>query len=150
MRCALLALAAVFVGHASLHAEPAAGSVTDAQRAEAAERFDHAMRLLDEGDDATAVAELRRVDEIAPHPRVLYNLGLAYAALNHPVDAVATLDRLLAAPGALPGENLRIARAVRDEQGRRVATLEIATNVPASIEIDGIDDRGKRRWQGRW
>ena len=139
MRCALLALAAVFFGHASLHAEPAPGSVADAQRAEAAERFDHAMRLIDEGDDAAAVAELRRVDEIAPHPRVLYNLGLAYAALNRPVDAVATLDRLLAAPGALPRENLRIARVVRDEQARRTATLEITTSVPASIEIDGID-----------
>ncbi len=136
----MLALAAVVVGRASLHAEPVAtGPATDAQRAEAAERFDHAMRLLDEGDDAAAVAELRRVDEIAPHPRVLYDLGLAYAALNRPVDAVATLDRLLAAPGALAGENLTHARAVRHEQARRVATLEITTNVPASIEVDGID-----------
>lgn len=138
MRCALLTIAALVVGQGSLRAQPAPPAA-DAQRAEAAERFDHAMRLLDEGDDAAAVAELRRVDEIAPHPRVLYDLGLAYAALNRPVDAVATLDRLLATPGALPSENLTRARAVRDQQARRVATLEITTNVPASIEVDGID-----------
>jgi PEGA domain-containing protein len=137
VRHALLVFAALVVGHASARAETA--PITDAQRAEAAERFDHAMRLLDEGDDAAAVAELRRVDEIAPHPRVLYDLGLAYAALNRPVDAVATLDRLLAAPGALPADNLTRARGIRSEQARRVATLEITTNVPANIEVDGID-----------
>jgi hypothetical protein len=108
-------------------------------RAEAAERFDRAMLLLDEGDDAAAAAELRRVYEIAPHPRVLYNLGLAYAALNRPVDAVAALDGLLAAPGALPADNLRRARQVRDQQVGRVAALEITTNVPATIQVDGVD-----------
>jgi len=118
---------------------PAAAASPDPQRAEAAERFDHAMLLLDEGDDAAAVAELRRVYEIAPHPRVLYNLGLAYAALNRPVDAVAALDGLLAAPGALPADNLRRARQIRDDQARRVAALEIGTNVPATIQVDGID-----------
>jgi hypothetical protein len=135
-----LTVAAIWLWQAPLRAEPATPAAgAGALRAEAAKRFDRAMRLLDEGDDAAAAAELRRIDEIAPHPRVLYNLGLAYAALNRPVDAVAALDRLLAAPGALPADNLRRARDVRDEQARRVATLEISTNVPATIQIDGID-----------
>jgi hypothetical protein len=134
MKRALLALAALFLWRA-----PARAEEVTAPRAEAAERFDRAMHLLDEGDDAAAAAELRRVYAIAPHPRVLYNLGLAYAALNRPVDAIAALDRLLAAPGALPAAHLRRAQQVRAEQAGRVATLELTTNVPATIEIDGVE-----------
>jgi hypothetical protein len=119
-------------------AAPARAEV-DAHRAEAAERFDRAMTLLEEGDDAGALAELRRVYEIAPHPRVLYNLGLVYAALNRPVEAAAAFDRLLAAPGALPADSLRRARLTRDEQVRRVGLLDVTTNVPAVIEVDGVE-----------
>ena len=99
------------------------------------------MALLDEGDDAGALAELRRVYAIAPHPRVLYNIGLACAALGRPVEATEALDRLLAAPGALPAESLRRARAAREEQARRVAQLQVTTNVPG-------DYRDRRRRGG--
>jgi hypothetical protein len=138
MRRAVVIITAVLALEASARADqpPAPAG---ALRAEAAERFDRAMLLLDEGDDAAAVAELRRVDEIAPHPRVLYNLGLAYASLNRPIEAVAALDRVLAAPGTLPADSLGRARQVRDQQARRVATLEITTSVPAAIQVDGID-----------
>jgi hypothetical protein len=115
-----------------------AADATDA-RAEAARRYDHAMALLDQGDDAGALAELERVYAIAPHPQVLYNLGLAYAATNRPVEAARALDEVLAAPGALPADRLTRARRTRDEQARRVARLAVTTNVPATIEIDGVE-----------
>jgi hypothetical protein len=117
----------------------AADPPRDARKAEAAERYDRGMALLEEGDNAGALAELRRVYELAPHPQVLYNLGLLYAAMGRPVEAARALDEVLAAPGALPAARLAVARRTRDEQARRVALLDVTTSVPATIEIDGIE-----------
>lgn len=114
-------------------------STPELRQAEAAERFDRAMALLREGDRVGALAELTRVYALAPHPQVLFNLGLIHAALGHPVEATRTLTDVLADPGPLPPESLRLARRTRDEQARRVGFVEVITNVPANIEIDGID-----------
>jgi len=65
------------------------------QRAEAAERFDHAMALLEQGDDAGALAELQRVLEIAPHPLVLYNIAGCYRELSRYPEAVKLYSRFL-------------------------------------------------------
>jgi PEGA domain len=119
--------------------QASARPATTAGRAEAAERFDRGMALLEEGDNAGALAELTRVYALAPHPQVLFNLGLIHAAMGRPVEATRTLDEVLAAPGALPADSLRIARRTRDDQARRVALLEVTTNVPATIEADGIE-----------
>ena len=117
----------------------AARAADDPRRAEAAERFDRGMALLEQGDNAGALAELTRVYELAPHPQVLYNLGLVYAAMKRPVEAARALDEVLAAPGALPAASLARARRTRDEQARGVARLELTTNVPATIDADGVE-----------
>ncbi|HEV8173913.1 MAG TPA: PEGA domain-containing protein [Actinoplanes sp.] len=111
----------------------------EALRAEAADRFDRGMALLEQGDNAGALAELTRVYQLAPHPRVLFNIGLVYAALNRPVEATRAFDLLLAAPGALPADSLQLARRTRDAEARRVARLDVTTNVPATIEADGVE-----------
>jgi hypothetical protein len=128
--------AVVLASLALLGAAPARAETS--ARAEAAERFDRGMALLEEGDNAGALAELTRVYEIAPHPQVLYNLGLVYAALGRPVEAVRTFDRLLANPGALPEARLARARDTRQRQALRVGWLEVTTSAPASIEVDGV------------
>jgi hypothetical protein len=143
VKVAVLALAVVFAiaGASALPARAAEPEAApdDAGRAEAADRFDRGMALLEEGDNAGALAELTRVYQLAPHPRVLFNIGLIYAALNRPIEATRAFDLLLAAPGALPEESLRRARRTRDAQARRVARLDVTTNVPATIEADGIE-----------
>ena len=133
---AVAALALALTG--APRARAAEDAEANAKRAEAAERFDRAMALVDEKDYPGALAELKRVQEIAPHPQVLFNLGLVYAATNRPVEAVAAMEKVLDAPGSLRAESLARARAVRDEQARRTARLDVTTNVPATIEIDGI------------
>jgi hypothetical protein len=120
-------------------ADPAPPVANDGRRAEAAERFDRGMALLEEGDNSGALAELVRVYELAPHPQVLFNLGLVYAALNRPVEATRAFEQVLGAPGSLPAESLELARRTREDQARRVALLEITTSVPATIEVDGIE-----------
>src|SRR5688500_16397945 len=109
------------------------------RRAEAAERFDRGLKLFNDGDNAAALAEFKRANELVPNRLVLFNIGLVYAAMKRPVDATQTLDRVLADPGPLSAERLTVARATRDEQAKRVGFLELTTNVPAVVEVDGVE-----------
>src|SRR5688500_942983 len=130
----VLALALMF-GSASTRAQ---ASDTASLRLEARERFDRGLARSAEGDFAGALAELERAQALMPNEVVQFNIGLVYAALKRPVEAVATLDRVLAAPGQLAADRIAHARAVRDEQAARIAELPITSNVPALIEIDGV------------
>jgi hypothetical protein len=108
-------------------------------RAEARERFDRGLKLFEEGDNAGALAEFKRAYELVPNPQVLFNIGLVYAAMNRPVEATLALGKLLAAPGGLAADRLARARALHAEQEQRVGLLRITTNVPAAIDVDGVD-----------
>lgn len=110
----------------------------DAARGEARERFDRGLARYSEGDLGGALAELERAHALLPNEVVLFNIGLVYAALKRPVEAVAALEQVLTAPGALSAERIAHARRVRDEQAARIAELTITSNVPATIEIDGV------------
>jgi hypothetical protein len=106
---------------------------------EARSRFDRAIRLFNDGDNAAALAELQRAYEIAPSPVVLYNIAIVSAAMGRSVAAVDALERLLPAPGSLSRERIDRARAVLAEQAARVATLIVTANVEgAAFEVDNI------------
>lgn len=125
---------------AVLFSAPALHAQADAQaaRSEARERFDRGLKRYAEGDYAGALAELERAQALMPNEVVLFNIGLVYAAQKRPVEAVAALDQVIAAPGKLPAERLAHARTVRDEQASRIAELAITCNVSATIELDGV------------
>ena len=116
-----------------------ASALAEDPRAEAASRFDRGIRLFDEGDFAVALAEFKRAYAIAPHPLVLYNMALAYAALGKTVEATDTCDALLKEPGSIRPDQLARARVMREEQAARVAELSITTSAPAHLEIDNIE-----------
>lgn len=107
-------------------------------RLEARERFDRGLRLFEEGDSAGALAEFKRAYMLIPNEVVLLNIGLTYAALQRPVEAVDALERLLGAPGNLQAQHLATARRTLEEQSARIARLDVKTNVAAHIEVDGI------------
>jgi hypothetical protein len=120
-----------------------APSPSEADRAEAAERFDRGLRLFNGGDSGGALAEFRRAYELIPNVLVLYNLGLVYAQMGRAVDAADALERVLASPGGLSPERLAIARRTHDEQAARIAEISVTTSVEgASVEVDGVE-RGK-------
>jgi hypothetical protein len=114
-------------------------AVTEAARQEARDRFDRGLKLFNDGDNPGALAEFKRAYELIPNPLVLYNIGLVYAAMGRPVEAVDALDKVLAAPGTLAGDRLARAQQTRDEQAGRIAKVSVVTNVPATIEVDNVE-----------
>jgi hypothetical protein len=132
-----LSLIGVFVAspRSAFADEPPANS----KRAEARGRFDRGMALLKEHDDAGALAEFKLTYELAPAQQTLLMIGVLSANLNRPVEAVKTLDSVLADPGTLTAQQLAIARQRRDEQTLKVGHLHVVTSAPATIQIDGVD-----------
>jgi hypothetical protein len=110
----------------------------DPIKAEAASRFERGIKLFNAGDNAGALAEFKRIYEIRPNPVVLYNIGLVYAAMARPVDAVDALGPAIRS-GALSSRDLERAQQTYDDQKARVARL-VVTTVPegASIEVDSV------------
>jgi hypothetical protein len=136
-RTATIALSLLFIHLApapALAAEPSTDAKTEART-----RFDRGLALFNDGDNTGALAEFQRAYEVIPNPVVLYNIGLVYAAMNRPADAVEALDRVLKDPRGLSGERLDRAKKTREEQAARIATIDLSTSVPATIAIDNVE-----------
>jgi hypothetical protein len=108
-------------------------------RKEAAERFDRGLRLFNQGENAGALVEFKRTYELTGDPSTLLNIGLVYAELKRPVDAVDALDTLLKSSAKLGPEQRQKAERVRAEQMTFVSFLSVDANVPSMIEIDGVE-----------
>ena len=104
---------------------------------EAKERYARGMHLFENGDNRGALAEFERAQELVPNPLLRYRIALVYVAMDKPVDALESLDELLADPGSLKPEYLANAKAAKEEQQRRIGQLDIKVNVPGAIEVDG-------------
>ena len=112
----------------------------EAQRAEAAERFDRGLRLFNGGDTAGALAEFKRAYALIPNVLVLYNIGLVYAQMERPAEATAALEEVLAAPAGLSPGRIATAKLRLDEQIARTAEVTVTANVDgATVEIDGVE-----------
>jgi hypothetical protein len=122
-------------------AEPPAAGPSPAVKAEARERFDTGLHLFEKGENASALAEFKRAYQLIPNPVVIYNMGLVYAAMNRPVDAVDALDQFLGDPGigTVGAPQKKHAEEVRAEQEKRIAQLVVLTEQPATVEVDGVE-----------
>jgi len=116
----------------------AGAAVAGDPRKEAADRFDHGLRLFNEGDNTGALLEFKRAYELSGESSILVNVGLVYAEMRRPVEAVDALDKALAQPAGIPEAQVERGRRVRDEQNARIGRLLVTTNVPAQIEIDNL------------
>ena len=145
--CLALALAALslFTGPTVAAAEPPgaapppAAGPSPAVKAEARERFDTGLHLFEKGENAGALAEFKRAYQLIPNPLVLYNMGLVYAAMNRPVDALDSLNQFLGDSGTAGAEQKKHAEEVRAEQEKRIAQLVVLTDHPATVEVDGVE-----------
>jgi hypothetical protein len=130
-------LVALLAGLPGLVNAQSAGS--DSARKEARERFSRGLHLFENGDNGGALAEFQRANELVPNRLALFNIGLVYAAMDRPVDATATLEKVLGDTGPLKPEHLARAQAVKEEQEKRIALVDVTTNVPATVEVDGLE-----------
>ncbi|HWA77113.1 MAG TPA: PEGA domain-containing protein [Polyangiaceae bacterium] len=113
--------------------------VDEAKRAEAAHRFDRGLQLFEGGDNAGALAEFKRTYEILPNPVVLYNIGLVYAAMSRPVEAVDALEPAIASGGLSP-KQLERAKPTLADQKARVGRLTVTTKPEgARVEVDNVE-----------
>ncbi len=138
----ILAFAVASLGPSLCSRRPSSSAfaqAADANKTEARQRFDRGLSLFNDGDNAGALAEFKRAYELVPNPLVLFNVGLVYAQMGRPVDAVASLDALLAAPGSLAADKLARAKTTRDEQAARIAEVTVTTTVPATIQVDNVE-----------
>jgi tetratricopeptide (TPR) repeat protein len=110
-----------------------------AQINEAALRFDRGIRLVNAGDLSGALAEFQRAHVLAPSPLVAYNLGLLYAELNRPVQAVRALEQARQAGGALKQEQRERLQRVLSEQRARIGLVALRVNVrEGAVQVDNV------------
>jgi hypothetical protein len=132
------ALAAAWIPRGLSAAEPEPARVPD-PRVEAKARFDRGKQLFDEKDYAGALVEFQRAYVLAPSPVTLCNMGLLYVEMRRPVEAVDALAGALHDPRALPEAYVEKARAALADQQARVGRVSVTTNVPAALELDGVE-----------
>jgi hypothetical protein len=116
---------------------PGVGAQPDA-RAQAAEHFALAQAAERRQDWAAAIAEYEAAYRLAPHPSVLFNLGVDHEHLGRRRDAAELFRRyLVAAPDAVDREAVRARiEALRTARSpARIAT----TPAGATIELDGAE-----------
>jgi hypothetical protein len=111
----------------------------DPNKAQAAQRFDRGLQLFNEGDNAGALAEFKQAYALMPNPIVLYNIGLVYAAMGRPVDAVDALAPVVDSATLSPEQRERAQKALSDQQAR-IGRISVHT-VPdgARIDVDGVE-----------
>ena len=113
--------------------------VDESKRADAARRFDRALRLFDSGDNAGALAEFKRAYDLLPQPVVLYNIGLVYAAMSRPVDAADALEQVVN-DVRLSTDQLQRAQRTLQEQQARIGRLAVTTKPEkAHVEVDNVE-----------
>lgn len=106
---------------------------------EAAHRFERALQLFDSGDNAGALAEFKRIFDLLPQPVVLYNIGLVYAAMSRPVEAVDALERAINGGGLTQQQLERAKRTLADQQAR-IGRLSVTCKPEiARVEVDGVE-----------
>lgn len=125
---------------ATLTAPPALAAEPDAAaKADAAKRFDRGLSLFNEGDNAGALAEFKQVYATLPNPVVLYNIGLVYAAMGRPVDAVDALKQVVNDATLSPPQRERAQSTLTDQEAR-IGRLSITSIPPgARITVDNVD-----------
>ncbi len=128
------------------------GPVTEEARSDAKARVKKALGLFDQGDNAGALAELRKAYELTGSPLVLYNIGLVLDAKGDYPEADAALTEVLAlAPDPLKPEARKRALEAQAHARANIGLVELAAQletppgttddprIGASIELDGVE-----------
>jgi tetratricopeptide (TPR) repeat protein len=117
--------------------------------AEAERHMARADRLFhQEKNYEAALAEFMEAYKLAPRAEIRYNIGLLYAEMGRPVEAVEWLNECLANPAKLAEKEINNAKDSRDKMMLRVGSV-IVTTTPtnAQVKIDGSNIDAARQWR---
>ncbi|HYQ16696.1 MAG TPA: PEGA domain-containing protein, partial [Polyangiaceae bacterium] len=128
------------VAAAAAAAEPARPAPDAAAKKEAKTRFEHAIKLYEDGDYSVALAEFERVYELVPDYRVLYNIGQVSIQLGHYARALNTLKEYMTRGATeLSAERAKSVQADIDLLAVRTASIALEVD-PEGVEVT-IDGR---------
>ena len=116
-------------------------AAADEARAVAGAHYAHGLELAKSGAYEGALQEFDAAYTISPQFAVLYNIGQAQVALNHPTRAIEVLGRYLSqAKDRIPEVRRQKVQAQMASLSSRLAALSITTDRPgAFISVDGHD-----------
>jgi len=136
-RCGLAALALACAVQAVLAVPHARAD--EALRARASALFRNGVELADRGEYRSALAQFEQAYRLSPHPSVLYNIGLAWFALDQPVRAIAALRGYLEQSGArAPADQRARAEQQLGQALLRVGRVRFAIDAPQpELQVDG-------------
>jgi hypothetical protein len=102
--------------------------------------YDRGLKLYEEEDYKTALTEFERAYQIAPTPKILYNMARIQRHQNNYVAALTNFQRYLSeATGSVPADR----KAEVDKEiavlRQRVASVNVTVNVPeAEVFVDDV------------
>ncbi|MEM1034932.1 MAG: PEGA domain-containing protein, partial [Myxococcota bacterium] len=95
---------------------------------------------FDRGDFVRAIEAYEASYALVGYPAILFNLGLAQAEAGRPVEAVASMERLLTDPGSLRAERIAKAREVLTAQRAKTGLIDVRCSVDgARVRVDDVD-----------
>jgi hypothetical protein len=106
-------------------------------RAEAAGLQSEGLKALDRGDAAAGLEKFRAAYALVPSPKVLFNMGRAYAELGRQVEAFECYDRFLGEATNVPPASLVDAEHMRSTLRAKLGFLEVTGPAGATISVDG-------------
>ncbi|HSO40686.1 MAG TPA: hypothetical protein VLT33_49510 [Labilithrix sp.] len=114
---------------------PAASAQLSA-RDEAKARFETGLKYYDAHDFESARIAFAQAYAVLQTPNVLVNLGRSELYSNHPVDALAHFDQVIADASA-PADKRADAKRLRDEAFKKTGHLVVKTSPDAELKLDG-------------
>lgn len=115
-----------------------APAVSDPVKDVARQRYEEGVKALDEKRFEDARLAFEQAFKLIGSPAVLLNLGVAESKTNRCVDAGNHLHRFLREHKAATPDNRALATSTLEECKKKVSTLSISVDAPASeIAIDG-------------
>jgi tetratricopeptide (TPR) repeat protein len=94
------------------------------------------LDLYRAGKFEAALAELKAAHEIYPSPKLFYNMGVTYRALDRSADALEVFQRFVESDDPSPDQREQALRHI-EELKPRVAIIEVQTDPGAALSLDG-------------
>lgn len=102
---------------------------------EAGRRFAAGVTLYNEADYRAALVEFKRAYDLAPNPRVLYNIGQTYYQLQNYAAAFETLSRYMSDAGDKAPHAAEVKQTLETLR-TRIGKIDVVTEAGAEVAID--------------